>query len=195
MVPIALPKRAKVVGWGNLGLGLATPLRIGFHVASALQVFTYSWCGDSILLLAFLGSTLGILTGASGWGLLKQRPWTRRITCIAGGATLGYSAIGIFIMLVFGLRRELEVLIRHGSTNWWNWSISHFQSPIFIELPLAIWWIISLAVVFSLPQPRSRHGLLTQSLPGIGWVVGSAVLGGLSRWWQVGTDVVHYSQR
>jgi hypothetical protein len=142
-----------------------------------------------------IGIVLGTLTGASGWGLLKGRRWDRKVSCIAGGATLGYSGVGVFVMMQFGLGRELEVLIRHGSIDWWDWSISHFQSPAFLEIPLIIWWIICLCTIFSRPEPRGATGLLIENPPGMGWVIFLALIGGVVRFGQIVADVGLYSRR
>jgi hypothetical protein len=142
-----------------------------------------------------MGTVIGTLTGVSGWGLLKGRRWARKVSCIAGGLTLGYSILGIYIMLAFGMHRGLEILIRNGSMDWQDWSISHFQSPALIEIPLVIWWIICLGTIFSRPEPRDAHGLLIENPAGIGWVILYAIMGGITRWFQVGIDVEHYSHR
>jgi hypothetical protein len=189
-------RRLKLVGWVNLVSGLASPLRMGFHAIAALQVFSYSWCAPSLWFLFVFGTAIGILTGASGWGLLKQRGWARKVSCIAGGLTLGYCAVGVLCMAIAGVGGHLEVLIRHGSINWVDWSISHFQSPSFVEIPWSIWWIGSLIASLTHPEPRNEKGLLTNPAPaGIGRVVLFAFMGGMIRWIQIGIDLPNYSQR
>lgn len=185
----------KILGWVNLLLGVSSPLRMGFHIASALSVFSYAWCADSILLLVVIGTIIGALTGVSGWELLKGYPRQRQVSCIAGGLTLGHAGVGIFIMFAFGTRRSLDILIRHGSTNWLDWSLSHFQSPAFLEIPLVVWWMFCLSAILSRREPGKANGILGQSLAGIGLILVCAVLGGLSRWLQFGIDVEKYSQR
>jgi hypothetical protein len=189
-------RRLKVLGWVNLSLGLGSPLRMGYHIVSALRVFRYSWCAQSILLLLAIGTLLGALTGASGWGLLKRRPWARKVTLIAGGLTLGYCGLGVGIMLLFGISGDLVTLIRNHSLNWEAWSLSHFESPAFLEIPWTLWWILCLCLILSHPEPRNSKGLLTQPSPaGVGWVISCALLGGVMRWVQFGVDMVNYSQR
>ncbi len=99
-------------------------------------------------------------------------------------------------MLAFGLHRGLEILIRKGSTDWTDWSLSHFQSPALIEIPLVVWWVVCLGTIFSRPERRSAAGLLMDRPPAsIGWVILCTIIGGFTRWFQLGIDLEHYSQR
>jgi hypothetical protein len=190
-----LSRRLKIVGWGNLVLGLCTPPRVCWHLVAALNVFSYAWCKTSIWFLLAVGSIIGTLSGWSGWGILKRRAWAQHLTCAAGGATLGYAGAGIMFMVAYGIHRGLDILIRHGSSNWWDWSLTHFQSPVFVELPLVTWWIFCLRMTLGTPGLESRPDPASGPGAGIVEVIGCAILGGITRVFQISVDMVHYSNR
>lgn len=141
------PLRVKALLWGNLAIGVLTPIGNGFNILGALGVFSVEWAAGSILCAVVFSSVLGYLTWTSGWRILDAHPNAFQRTCVAGGLTLGYTGTGILILTTAGIDRGLEILIRHGSQDWWNWSLSHFQNSGLREIPLLAWWIFALGTV------------------------------------------------
>jgi hypothetical protein len=183
------------MGWGNLALGIATPIAILSNIVAGLEVFSLSWAGDAIFLAIILGSILGYLTGRSGWGILKGKPWAFRRTCIVGGLTLGYTFTGILVMVTQGIDRGLPVLFRHGSENWWDWTLSHFQNSPLREIPLFIWWVLVLVTVLQYRlygAPETTRDRIVQGVRLIFWM---SVFGLFARLLQMSQDSLLSSQR
>ena len=193
-MPLA-PWRVRAVGWGNLALGVATPIAIVANILSALGVFSLSWAGDSVILAILYGSILGYLTGRSGWGILRGQPWAFRRTCIVGGLTIGYTFTGVLILVLKGLDRGLPILIRHGSPDWWDWSLSYFQSSPLRELPLLIWWLIGMAVVIQYRLPGAPEKGYDRFVHGVRWTFWFSVIGLFARLLQHAQDILLSSQR
>jgi len=190
-----MPWRLKVLAWGNLFIGVITPIGVVLNILAALEVFSAEWASGSILLAAFFGAIFGYLTGRSGWGILHRQIWAYKTTCIAGGFTLGYVIFGISIMTISGRDRGLEILIRHGSQDWWNWSLSHFQHSVLREIPLLVWWVLGLGTLVRYPLPWGPKALKDRVIDGLGPVAGYGLLGCIARCFQLAQDTLLSSQR
>jgi hypothetical protein len=189
------PWRVKVLAWGNVAIGFATPIAVGVNLLAALGVFSVEWAKGSIILAILLGSILGYLTWSSGCDILWARPRAFNRTCVAGGLTFGYTFMGILIMRTAGIDRGLEILIRHGSQDWWNWSLSHFQNSALREIPLMAWWVLGLGTVARHQIRGAPKKTRDRIIKGLGLAFGCAIVGGLARVIQLAQDTLLSSQR
>lgn len=189
------PWRLKVLAWGNLFIAVVTPIGVVFNILGALKVFSVEWSFSSIMAASLLGSILGSLTGLSGWGIMYRRTWAHSITWIAGSLTLGYVIHGMLLMTTEGLDRGLLILIRHGSQDWWDWSLSHFQDSVLREIPLLAWWVCGLGTVIRYPLPGAAPTLPWRLFNACGWLVPLGLLGAVARVFQLICDSSLYSQR
>lgn len=189
------PWRVRVLGWGNLALGVATPLGIWFNILAALRVFSVDWAGGSIVIATLLGAVIGCLTGRSGWGILHARPWAFKATCMAGGLTLGYTCMGIMILVSSDYGRGLEILIRHGSEDWWDWSLSHFQNSAVREIPMLAWWILGFGTMIRFRHPGWPGSARERFAHGFPLVFCFLLIGAISRTFQLAQDHLLSSQR
>ena len=80
-----LPWGVRVLGWGNIVIGIILPLGACMNVLAALKVFSVDWAGDSVILTLVLGALLGYLSWSSGRAILLARPGAFERTCTAGG--------------------------------------------------------------------------------------------------------------
>jgi hypothetical protein len=174
---------------------MATPLGVLINILAALKVFSVEWAKGSIAIATLVGSVLGYLTWSSGRSLLRGDAAAFRRTCLAGGLSLGYTIAGIWIMTTAGIDRGLEILIRHGSENWWNWSLSHFQNSSLLEIPLMTWWVLGLGTVLRYRLsggPQTGKDRLAQGL----WLILLCMVGGgVARLIQLAQDTLLASQR
>jgi hypothetical protein len=184
-----------VLGWGNLVIGIATPIGVGGNILTALGVFSVEWARGSIFVATLLGSMLGYLTWSSGRDILRARPRAFSRTCIAGGLTFGYTFMGIVIMRTAGIDRGLEILIRNGSEEWWNWTLSHFQNSALREIPLLAWWVLGLGTVVRYQIPGAPKKTWDRTIKLLGPALGYAIVGGLARVIQLAQDTLLSSQR
>jgi hypothetical protein len=189
------PWRVRVLAWGNVAIGFATPIAVGVNLLGALGVFSVEWARGSIILAILLGSILGYLTWSSGCDILRARPRAFNRTCVAGGLTFGYTFMGILIMRTAGIDRGLEILIRHGSQDWWNWSLSHFQNSALREIPLMAWWVLGLGTVVRYQIPGAPKNTWDRIVKVLGLALGCAMVGGLARVIQLAEDTLLSSQR
>jgi len=187
--------RIPVLGWGNLVLAIAAMIGTLVNILAALNVFTVKWSGISIGMAIVFGGTLGVLTGLSGRAVLQRRKNAFALSCVAGGMTLGYALTGVFLMLTAGIDRTLEIVIRHGSDNWWNWSLSHFQHSVLRETPMIAWWILALGTLIRYPLPGGPEKLGDRL--GKGWLLLAAfgLIGAVARCIQLAEDTLLSSQR
>lgn len=187
--------RVQVLAWGNIVLAGATIIGLIANLLSALQVFSVEWSQGSIVLAVLFGGTLACLTGSSGWAVLKNRPGAFKLSCIAGGLTIGYAGAGILIMLTFGLDRTLEILVRHGSENWWNWSLSRFQHSVLRETPVLAWWILCFGTLVRLPVGGAPDKMRDRLSDGFVLAACLSLVGGIARFIQLAQDTLLSSQR
>jgi hypothetical protein len=187
--------RVRVLAWGNLALAAATPIGVLVNILAALNVFSVEWAQGSIFLASLFGLVLGTVTGASGWAIRRNRPGAFKLTCIAGGLTVGYTVMGISTMLTAGLDRTLEILIRHGSDNWWDWSLSHFQNSVLRETPILAWWILALGTAVRFRLPGAPEKMKDRVGNGLVVVFVCAMVGGIARFLQLAQDTLLSSQR
>lgn len=187
--------RIAVLGWGNLVLAIATLIGTLVNILAALEVFSVQWSSDSIFLAVFFGGTLGVLTGLSGRAVLRRRPNAFKVTCSAGGLTLGYALMGVFVMLTAGIDRTREILIRHGSDAWWDWSLSHFQHSVLRETPVIAWWILALGTLIRYPLPGGPQKLRDRLGQGGILLFGFGLIGAVARCIQMAQDTLLSSQR
>lgn len=187
--------RVTLLGWGNQVIGIATAIGVLVHVLAALKVFSLEWAAVSIVLASILGSILSYLTWRSGRALLRGEAGAFRRTCIAGGMSLGYSLAGIAILTSAGIDRDLEILIRHGSDDWWDWSLSHFQSPSLVEIPLMAWWIVGLGTVLRFRLPGGPEKGRDRVSDGLWLVLPFALVGCMARLIQLAQDTSLYISR
>jgi hypothetical protein len=103
--------------------------------------------------------------------------------------------MGILIMTTAGIDRGLEILIRHGSEDWWDWSLSHFQNSALRETPLLPWWELGLGTVVRFQLPRAPKTTRERMIEGLGLAFICAVVGGLTRAIQLAQDTLLGSQR
>ena len=187
--------RVPVLGWGNLVLAVALLIGTLVNILAALEVFTVQWSGTSIFMAIVFGSALGWVTGLSGRAVLQGRKNAFTLTCTAGGLTLGYALMGVWIMLTAGIDRTREILIRHGSDNWWDWSLSHFQHSVLRETPVIAWWILALGTLIRYPLPGGPQKLGQRI--GAGWfrLLCFGLVGALARCIQLAQDTLLSSQR
>jgi hypothetical protein len=187
--------RVPALGWGNLVLAVATLIGTLINILAALEVFTATWSQGSIAMAIVFGGTLGYLTGLSGRAVLQRRKNAFKLTCVAGGLTLGYALMGVFLMLTAGIDRTTEILIRHGSDNWWDWSLSHFQHSVLRETPVIAWWILTLGTLIRYPLPGGPQKLGDRI--GEGWLLlfCFGLVGALARCIQLAQDTLLSSQR
>jgi len=187
--------RVPVLGWGNLVLAVATLTGTLINILGALEVFTAKWAEGSIALAIVFGGTLGCLTGLSGRAVLQGRKNAFKLTCVAGGLTLGYALAGVFIMLTAGIDRTTEILIRHGSDSWWDWSLSHFQHSVLRETPVIAWWILTLGTLIRYPLPGGPQKIRDRITEGWLLLVCFGLGGAVARGIQLAQDTLLSSQR
>ncbi|MBI3855570.1 MAG: hypothetical protein HY293_07740 [Planctomycetes bacterium] len=185
----------RALGWGNLALGLAAPLSIAFNILAALDVFSVEWAGRSIVLSTLLGAFIGWMTWRSGRRILDRHPEAFSATCIAGGGSLGYTIVGILVMATAGRDRALEILIRHGSENWWDWSLSHFQNSSLREIPILTWWVYGIGTVIRFRLPGSATCVRERFVAAVGLSFFCALMGAIARFAQLAQDTLLSSQR
>ncbi|HZE95462.1 MAG TPA: hypothetical protein VE981_00395 [Planctomycetota bacterium] len=163
--------RIRFVGWVNGVYGASFPIRVIFTTTSALSVFSLSYAGPEFAAMLLSGLGLAVLTGLSGWRLVKGKPRARSLTRLAGGLSLGYSALGVFMVLQFAaLRNGAVTMIRNGSENWLSWSISRFQTPMVVDAALIVWWIIALSIVLGEQEDAGSVPLGEDLLVTIVWI-------------------------
>ena len=187
--------RIQVLGWGNVVIGVAAPVTAAVNVLAAMGVFSVEWAGQSVFLTAFLGATLGYLNGSSGWSILRGRPDAFGRSCIAGGLTFGYTIVGILVMATSGRDRALLILIRHGSENWWDWSLSHFQNSALRELPLMAWWVLGFGTLLRYRLAGAPERMSDRAVQGLSATFLLALLGAALRQAHLILDTMLYSQR
>jgi len=190
-----IPWRVRVLGWGNIFIGVVTPVGIALNILSALRVFSLEWAGGSIGLAAVLGAVLGFLSWRSGRSLLKGHPGAYRWTLIAGSLTLGYTFVGILVMVTCGIDRDLLILMLNGSNYWWNWSLSHFQSSALREIPVLVWWVVGLGTLVRHPVPGAPVRLADRLVSVTTGVFCLGMIGGFARILQMSQDVLLSSER
>jgi hypothetical protein len=176
-------------------IGVILPIGAIANVLAALRVFSVDWAGDSIVLTMVLGVLLGYLSWSSGRGILLGRPWAFQKTCIAGGMIFGYTIVGILVMATSGRDRVLLILIRHGSEDWWDWSLSHFQHSALREIPLMAWWVLGVGTIFRHPLPGAPPKLWDRASAAIGLVFCYTLIGMGARFIHVLFDTALSSQR
>jgi hypothetical protein len=188
------PWRVPLLGWGNQVIGVLLPIGSASHILSGLEVFSWTWARESIILTALLGLGLGYLNWSAGRAVLKRRDWAFQRTCTAAGMMIGYSAVGMLIFAGQGLDGTLLIVIRHGSENWWNWSLDHFQNSAIQEIPLLAWSVFSVGTVVRhrLPGAPARLGERLGLAVGICFCF--VVIGGLVRPLHLGAGMLS-SQR
>jgi len=187
--------RIRVLGWGNLVIAAATAIGLLMNILAALNVFSAQWSQNSILLALTFEGGLAYLAGASGWAILHRMPGAFKVTCIAGGAMLGYALMGVSLMLTAGLDRTTEILIRHGSDSWWDWSLSHFQHSVLRETPVIAWWILALGTLIRYPLPGGPQKLGERLRQGGILLFCLGLSGALARCIQMAQDTLLSSQR
>lgn len=180
----------RLLGWGNVALGLGTPLSIGFNILAALDVFSFEWARGNIFIATLLGAVLGSLSWRSGWEILNSRASSLTTTCIAAGLTLGYTGMGILIMTTAGIDRGLQILIRHGSEDWWDWTLSHFQNSCLLEIPVFAWWLLGLCTVIRYRLPGWPEKTWDRLIRGLTLAFCFIVIGAMSRSFQMANDLL-----
>jgi hypothetical protein len=187
--------RVTLLGRGNLVIGIATPVVLLINILGALKVFSIEWAAGSIVIASLVGSILGYLTWRSGRALLRGDPAAFGGTCVAGGLSLGYTVAGIWIMTTAGIDRGLEILIRHGSEDWWNWSLSHFQNSSLREIPLMAWWVLGLGTILRYRLAGAPEKTGDRMSSGLWRILPCALAGGIARIIQLAQDTLLASQR
>lgn len=187
--------RVAVLGWGNLVIGALIPLSAGINVLAAMRVFRVAWAGESIFLTAFLGAVLGSLHWVSGRNILKERAGAFVWSCVAGGLTFGYTVLGIHVMATSGRDRSLLILIRHGSEDWWDWSLSHFQNSALREIPVLAWWVLGFGTLIRYRLLGASERLRDRAVEGLCFGVFFGAIGAILRLYHLFMDTMLVSQR
>lgn len=189
------PWRIPLLGWGNQVVGVLAPIGAFSNILQGLRVFSFRWAGEDIVLTTLLGLGLGYLHWSSGRAVLHRRPWAYQRTCAAAGAMIGYTSVGMLFLLASGLDRSLINFIRHGSDDWWDWSLDHFQNSAVREIPVLAWSVFSLGTVV-----RHRFASAPERIGdriGLGFSISFCwlMIAGLGRFLQIGSGGLLSSQR
>jgi len=189
------PWRVSILGWGNMLIGVFRPLSALLNILGALRVFRFEYASGSIFIATFLGLALGFLNWRSGWGILRDRPWAFKQTCVAGGFTFGYTFFGTFVMTTAGANGDLIILLDFGSRWWLTWTLSHFQDSCLREIPLMCWWVFGIGTVVRHCVSGAPESVRNRFIAALRLVFPFVLLGIGARMFQCMEDALLYSQR
>ncbi len=176
--------RLRVIGWGNVVLGWALPLRM---LLEFVREDHYAAELSSFLVTVGMTALLSPFTVLSGRAVLLGRKSVLSWTFISTGLWVGSSVLGVAGWALTALNRGLSnVLSGH------EWSIGPWEIPVFMDVLLFLWWQYCKIVVWSEAQTAVPPSQLPSKVRLMGLLTLGAAVGALARIGQVCCDFHTY---